>query len=96
MNKKLLIEYFKRNGKVRVITPSHRYYGIDRKAEKIQTNSIKFELGSWLYFNMIKPENIFSQGFKIEDGLNVCELGTGYIEYAYCDMDIIKQLEGLK
>jgi intein/homing endonuclease len=90
MNKKLLIEYFKKNGRIRVLTPNHKYYSVDRKAEKIQTNSLKFEGGSWIYFKDIKAENIYSQGFKISD------LMGGFIEYSYSDMDLIKQLEGLK
>jgi hypothetical protein len=87
MNKKLLIEYFKRNGKVRIVTPNHNFYGVDRKAEKIQTNSLRFEGGSWLYFKDIKAENIFQSGFKIDN------LTGGFIEYIFCNMDIIKELE---
>jgi len=67
MNKKKLIEYFKRGGSVRVVTPNHKYYGIDRKAEKIQTQSLMFIGGSWLYFKDINPDKIFSQGFIIDD-----------------------------
>ena len=86
MNKTKLIEYFKRGGKIRVVSPQHKYYNIDRKAEKIQTNSIKFEGGSWLYFKDIEPKNIFSQGFKIDN------LEGGFIDYVFMDMDLIGEL----
>ena len=86
MNKKKLIEYFKKGGKSRVITPGHKYYGVDREAEKIQTNSLRFKGGSWLYFKDITL--ILSQGFKINDTQG------GFIDYAYCDMDLIKEIEG--
>jgi GT2 family glycosyltransferase len=90
MNKKNLIEYFKRNGRVKILNPNHKFYGLDRKAEKIQTNSLKFEGGSWLYFKDLIAKNIFSQGFKIDD------LMGGFIEYSYSDMALIKEIEGLK
>lgn len=87
MNKTLLIEYFKKGGSIKIVSPNHKYYNIDRKAEKIQTNSIKFEGGSWIYFKDIKPINIFRSGFKIDD------LEGGFIEYIFNDMDIIQELE---
>ena len=86
MNKKQLIEYFKQGGIIRIVTPKHKYYGIDRKAENVQTNSLKFIGGSWLYFKDIDPTLIYEQGFKISD------LEGGFIDYVFMDMDLIKSL----
>jgi hypothetical protein len=85
IGKNKLLEYFKLNGRVRVVTPSHKYYGIDRKAEKIQTNSVRLEGGSWLYFKSIKA--ITRQGFSIDN------CSGGFIDYAFMNMEIIKELE---
>jgi hypothetical protein len=82
-----LIEYFKLGGRTRVLNPNHKYYNIDRKAEKIQTNSLRFEGGSWIYFKEIKPINIFRSGFKIDN------LEGGFIDYIFIDRDIIDKLE---
>lgn len=86
IGKKKLIEYFKLGGRIRIVTPEHRFYGLDRKAEKVQTNSVKFEGGSWLYYKDILA--ITSQGFSIKDNFK-----ETFIDYAFMDMEIIRGLE---
>lgn len=89
MNKTKLIEYFKRGGSIKVISPqSHKYYNIERKAEKIQTNSLRFEGGSWLFFRDIKPEKVLRQGFIMGED-------NDRIEYIFCNMDLIKEIEAV-
>lgn len=75
MNKKQLLQKFKDGVKFKVVSPSHKYFNVERKAEKVQTNAIKWSGGSWCYFSDIKAENITDNGFKISD------LMGGFIEY---------------
>lgn len=87
MNKSQIIEFFKRGGSVRITTESHKFFNVSRKAEKIQTNAVKFEPSknnfngnlevSWLYFKDIIPTE---NGFKISD------LFGGFYEYV-CEVE---------
>ncbi len=79
--KKQVIDYLKKGGIVRVVTSSHKSYNKDRKAEKVQTNGVRLDGGSWLYFNDIDPEWVFDSGFKINDGSE-----DGFIEYVFMEM----------
>lgn len=57
----------------------HKFLNIERKVEKLQTNAIKFEGGSWLYFpkvNCIKIDKYLYNGNDLcltitESGFNV-------------------------
>ena len=87
MNKTKLKEYFKQGGGIKIIFPeSHKYFNVKRKPEKTQTNAVKFEGGSWFYFDDLDKDRIFNQGFKISD------LMGGFVEYIYTDMDLIQTL----
>ena len=87
MDKTKLKEYFKQGGSIKVIYPeTHKTFNVIRKPEKVQTNAVKFEGGSWLFFNELNKDLIYTQGFKISD------LCGGFIEYAYMNMDLIQKL----
>jgi hypothetical protein len=62
-----LKKYLSDKGKVKIVHPQgHKYFGIVRKADKVQTNAIRFEGGSWLYFNEIEGESIYDGGFSLK------------------------------
>src|SRR3990167_5859342 len=92
LSKRNLINYFRVGGRVKIVSPpSHKFYNIDRIAEKIQTNGLMFSGGSWLYFKDILTENIFSfQGFKIDS--EDIEINNGekiFIYYSLQDIDLL-------
>lgn len=49
----------------------NRLIGIPRKIDKVQSNAIRFEGGSWLYFPLA------SQSQEIENGFIVWEIYEG-------------------
>jgi hypothetical protein len=65
MTKAAIIRKLSAKESIRVIAPnSHKFYNVIRKAEKVQTNAIRFEGGSWVYFNDIDCEVL--NGFKLK------------------------------
>ena len=68
MNKKTFFQNLKdQNITIKILSPFiHKYFNISRKIEKIQTNSLKFEGGSWLYFKDII--SLTESGFKMKNG----------------------------
>lgn len=76
MNKKQLIQSLRDGVRYVVTSPkTHKYYGVPREADIIQTNAIRFDGGSWLYFADVKATDITDRGFRISD------LCGGFIEY---------------
>ncbi len=46
----------------------HKYLNIPRKIEKVQTNAIKFEGGSWLEFEKAGAYTFTENGFIVQPG----------------------------
>lgn len=66
MSKAEIIRRLREGETVIVVSPkTHKYYGVERKAEKVQTNAVKFEGGSWLYFTDLDKETL--SGFKLKN-----------------------------
>lgn len=64
MNKTQFFKYLENGGRVRMLTwhdepvpTDHKLAGV-RYAEKVQSNSIKFNNGSWLYKDEVKASNV--------------------------------------
>lgn len=49
---------------------NHKGLNIIREIDKIQTNSLKFSGGSWLYFPKSKDFKSWENGFIIYDGMD--------------------------
>lgn len=50
---------------IKVIAPNtHKYFGVIRKPDKIQTNAVRLDGGGWLYFNDIDSGT--GTGFKLK------------------------------
>lgn len=65
MSKAAIIRRLSEGESVVVVSPKgHKGYGIERKAVKVQTNAVKFEDGSWLYFSDLDRETL--NGFKLK------------------------------
>lgn len=74
MNKAQLIRQFKRGDVFKVITEGHKYTNVPRKAEKIQTNAVRFEGGSWLYFSALDKSEEDERGEIIKFSLKPIKL----------------------
>lgn len=62
--------------RVKIVSPmEHKFYGVIRKADKIQTNAVRFEGGSWLYFNDIDKET--------PNGFTLKPLGDSAVSYEW-------------
>jgi len=64
MNKSQFFKYLADGGKIRMITwhdqpvPTNHELGAIRYAEKVQSNAIKFNNGSWLYKDEVNASDV--------------------------------------
>lgn len=75
--KRAFSEYHATGGTLTLIRaegmPNHRYLNVPRKIEKVQTNAIKFEGGSWLEFDKAPEYTFTPNGFIV----------SGQLEYTF-------------
>lgn len=87
MNKSQFFKYLENGGKIKMITfhgqavpPNHKLAAV-RKAEKVQSNGVKFEGGSWLMKNDFKASDVT----EVFAGGNVPAVSIGWAVYQLVD-----------